>query len=267
MLVRRPAPRALLNALIRGEFAGRPVSILEAGGGSHSHLETGRLNVARITTIDISPEQLARNSYAHTKILGDLEEFRYDERYDIVIVYNVLEHLARADRALERLAEACADGGLFVVGSPYMGSFSGLVTRLTPHAVHVGFYRHVLGRATAGEPGHPPFPTHFHPLTDPGRLAAWLDTAGFECLLLGTFESGVYRLARERQPLVGALLVAATALLNLVTPKRYNARHGDYHGLFRKLPQSEAQDEVKDGAQDGATDVPRAEQSAPAHGS
>lgn len=48
-----------------------PVRVLEAGGGSFSHIKMDK--PAHISVIDISPEQLSRNTYANERVLGDLE--------------------------------------------------------------------------------------------------------------------------------------------------------------------------------------------------
>lgn len=236
MIVKNPNPRSLLNSMIVLSLGKRPISILEAGGGSHSVLILKRFDITDITTLDISPEQLARNDYAHVKIEGDLETYRHEQSYDLVIVYNVLEHLSRADKALAQLTEACSDNGVFVVGSPYEGSFSGMVTRFTPHWVHLAFRRHVMRQPNAGKPGFAPFPTHYHPLTEPERLRAHMEEAGSECVFLALYESPVYRRARQNQPLSGWLLTVATSLINFVTPKSYGTCRGDYHAVFRKSP-------------------------------
>ena len=52
-----------------------PLSVLEAGGGSATFLRGFDREFA-FTTIDISQEQLDRNSYAVEKILGDIQAFR-----------------------------------------------------------------------------------------------------------------------------------------------------------------------------------------------
>jgi 2-polyprenyl-3-methyl-5-hydroxy-6-metoxy-1,4-benzoquinol methylase len=234
MLVSVPGPKALFNLVIRQEVPPRPLAVLEAGGGSRTNIDLARLDVREITTIDISPEQLQRNSYADKKILGDLQAHDFLERYDLIVIYDVLEHLERADQALARLAAACGDGALLVVGSPNLHSFSGIATRFTPHWFHVFFYRRVLNRAEAGEPGHPPFPTHYHPVIRPDALKRFLEQRGFDCVLLTRYEGRVYARTRQQRPLVGALLGLATGLVNAVTPKRYDTRHGDYHAIFRK---------------------------------
>ena len=167
------------------------------------------------------------------------KDLTLDQTYDLVIIYNVLEHLEHADRALETLARACAEGGVVVVGSPYMHSFSGLVTRLTPHRFHVFLYRHVLQRKAAGQPGEPPFRTFYHPLTEPEALRRFFAGRGFACELLALYEGDIYRQIRARRPLIGLPLLALTGLINLLTPKAYNCRYGDYHAVFRRPPPAE----------------------------
>lgn len=236
MQVDRPDAKRLMNDLVARHFRGRPVAVLEAGGGSHSKIDLPALAVSDITTLDISPEALAMNSYADEKILGDLQDWRPAREWDLVVIFNVLEHIPRADRAMETLVEACAPGGLIVVGGPVARAFSGLVTSLTPHWFHVFFYRFALGKKDAGKPGHAPFPTHFHRLSQPDRLEAFLAARGFDCVLRAAYEGNVYRQMRAHRPLVGWPLTAVTALINALTPKRYNARHGDFCAIFRKRP-------------------------------
>jgi SAM-dependent methyltransferase len=234
MHVLQPDPKTLLNRVLSSCLNGRSVSVLEAGGGSRTHLREQMLNIASVTTVDISAEQLARNTYADFKIEADLEKFEPERSYDVVIMFQVLEHLQNADRALENLARACADDGFVVVGSPYMRSFSGMVTRFTPHWFHVFFYRRILGWKTAGQPGYPPFRAFYHPLTLPQNLQRFFEARGFETVYLGLYQGGLYRSARKQRPLFGLLLMAVTALINIATPKSYNSRQGEYNAVFRK---------------------------------
>jgi 2-polyprenyl-3-methyl-5-hydroxy-6-metoxy-1,4-benzoquinol methylase len=95
-----------------------PLSVLEAGGGSATFLRGFDREFA-FTTIDISQEQLDRNSYAVEKILGDIQAFDYgNRRFDIVMCWDVLEHLAAPESALERMASAIPAGGILVVKGP-----------------------------------------------------------------------------------------------------------------------------------------------------
>lgn len=232
MIVDRPRPRALVNAIITSHLGTKAISVLEAGGGSRSRVSKARnINIRRITTLDIDKVQLERNNYADVKIHADLQDFRSDEKYDLIEVVNVLEHVEHVDKALINIANACSDDGLVVIGSPYMYSFSGIVTRFTPHWFHVLFRKAVLGEANAGKEGFPPFKTFYNPLIAPGRMNKFLTQMGFSTELIVFFESTVY----QRSGLLKIPIFTLTALINIVTPKSYNARNGEYCMVFRKV--------------------------------
>lgn len=162
--------------------------VLEAGGGSASHLPLP--DGAEVTTIDISAEALALNSYATEKLCGDIQEFDYGQRrYDLIICWDVLEHLERPEAALARFADILKPDGRIVLVGPVPTTVKGLVTRLSPHWVHVQFYRRVLGSTTAGLPGHPPFATHLAAAADPRRAAAFLTARGFKIDALKGYKS------------------------------------------------------------------------------
>jgi ubiquinone/menaquinone biosynthesis C-methylase UbiE len=116
---------------------------------------------ARITVIDISAEQLARNTYAAEKLLGDLESFEFgDRQFDVVVLWDVLEHLRRPEMAIARLVGCLREGGVIIVVGPLPNTMKSLVTKYTPHVLHVFVYRHFLHAKHAGEPGYAPFRVH-----------------------------------------------------------------------------------------------------------
>lgn len=205
-----------LTSLGVGSSVAAPLEVLEAGGGSASHvpLPAG----ARVTTIDISPEQLARNTYAAETLLGDLQTFDFGtRRFDLVVVWDVLEHLQRPEAALDRLAAVLRPGGKLVVVGPLPSSLKGLVTRLTPHRLHVLFYRHVLGSKTAGEPGHAPFPTAHAAGAAPDRIADVLTQRGLTVDALTVFESIHVAALARRSPVAHMLYRGAERALSVLT--------------------------------------------------
>lgn len=226
-------PLELLNHHIQEHFASRSIRILEAGGGSATALDLPRLSTASITTIDIDEHQLERNAYADVKILADLEEVQLTDRYDLIVLYNVIEHLRRPDRALGRLLDGLDEGGLFVVGAPVERSFAGMITKLTPHWFHVWVYRHVFGVPTAGLPGQGPFKTWFHPLARPNRLVEYMKRRGLTPSYLSLYDAGRLAHIQGRHPLLGLLLHAVTGLLNVAFLGSRDVRKGDYHLVFR----------------------------------
>lgn len=224
--------RAEVHRILIRELPKGPIAIYEAGGGSTSYLPDEVNARAEITVIDIDPVQVATNDYAQHVFQGDIQTYRFAEpRFDLVVCYNVIEHLPDVAAALEGFRGAVKPGGLILIGAPHPRSLSGMVTRFTPHWFHVWFCRNILGWKTAGEPGSPPFPTFFHPLVDPARLTARAGELGFEVIHSRTYESPRYPEIRARKPLFGRMLDVFAGMLNLVT--RGDVRHGDYLMVLR----------------------------------
>jgi SAM-dependent methyltransferase len=241
MIVVHPIARALVNRTIRSHVGSRPVAVLEAGGGSRSRLKAaGGIDIASLTVIDIDAEQIRRNTVADEKLLGDLQDFRFERSYDVIEVMNVIEHVEDLQAALGNIVGACSPDGLVVIGAPHLRSLAGIVTRATPHAFHVFFRRHVLGEPNAGKPGHEPFPTFYNPLIAPERLKGFFLDRGFVPALELYYDSG--RFARIRRKIgIAYLPVAAVIwLMNLLAPRSYDARNGDFYLVFRKTAGADA---------------------------
>jgi len=146
------------QAYINKYFEGRSISVLEAGGGSLQHIQIPKNS--HITVVDISKEQIHKNDYADEKILADIQECNFPNKYDLIVLYDVIEHLEFPERALTNLMDAVRTGGLILIAAPNLFSLKGLVTRFTPHWFHVWFYRRILGNEKAGKPGLGPFKTY-----------------------------------------------------------------------------------------------------------
>lgn len=132
--------------------------VLDAGCGSIERIKL--TNPAYVVGIDISEEQLARSSHLRRKILADIQSYDLPESYfDVIVCWNLLEHLQTPGVVVERFIRAVKPGGLIILAAPNVYSLKGLITKFTPHRFHVWFYRFVLGSTQAGQPGRPPFPT------------------------------------------------------------------------------------------------------------
>ena len=211
------------------------LAVYEAGGGSTSFLPLEVLRRARVTVVDIDENQIRSNDYAQERILGDVQTHRFATgSFDLVICYNVIEHLADVGAALSGFCESLKPGGLMLIGAPNPKSLSGVVTKNSPHWFHVWFYRHVRGERNAGRPGHAPFPTFFHPLVTLSNLEAFANTRGLEVIYRTEYESPRFPEMRMRKPMLAALLDAAAVVLNFVLPGKIDVRRGDYHIILRK---------------------------------
>jgi 2-polyprenyl-3-methyl-5-hydroxy-6-metoxy-1,4-benzoquinol methylase len=81
------------------QFLNENAQVLEVGCGSNSQLKFTKSN--EVTGIDISKDQLERNSYLKNKILGDIQTYNFEsKKYDLVICWDVLEHLDKPKMAI-----------------------------------------------------------------------------------------------------------------------------------------------------------------------
>ncbi|MDP2334233.1 MAG: methyltransferase domain-containing protein [Reyranella sp.] len=212
------------------------LAIYEAGGGSTSFLPLDVLRRAHVTVVDIDEDQIRNNDYAQETILGDVQSHRFGPgSFDLVICYNVIEHLPDVEAALLRFCESLKQGGLILIGAPNPKSLSGVVTKYSPHWFHVWFYRHVRGDRKAGLPGQAPFPTFFHPLVTLSRLEAFAAAHGLQMIYRKEYESPRYPEMRARKPAFAALIDAAASVMNFLLSGKSDVRHGDYHVILRKI--------------------------------
>jgi SAM-dependent methyltransferase len=224
-----------VHGILRAVLPPTKLAIYEAGGGSTSFLPLSVLDRAHVTVVDIDEDQIRNNDYAQETILGDIQSYRFTPcSFDLVICYNVIEHVPDVEAALLGFCESLRPGGLILIGAPNPKSLSGVVTRYSPHWFHVWFYRHVRGDKKAGQPGQAPFPTFFHPLVSLAKLEAFAAEHGLQLVYRKEYESPRYQEMREREPLFAALLDAAATVMNLFLPKKADVRRGDYHVILRK---------------------------------
>jgi SAM-dependent methyltransferase len=213
--------------------ADQSFDVLEAGGGSDCHLPLP--SFARITTIDISADALALNTYAHEKLHGDIQDFDFGpRRYDVIIIWDVLEHVPRPAAALTRLAGALKPSGRIVIVGPVTSAFKSVVARLTPHAVHVAFYKHVLGVREAGQPGWPPFAVEHAHGADAQDVISGLQSAGLTIDVAEGFES-VHIAALARKSRIGFMgYRCAEWLVSVVSFGRVTRGMTDFYVVARR---------------------------------
>jgi len=224
-----------VHGILGSKLPPTSLAIYEAGGGSTSYLPLDVLRRAHVTVVDIDEDQIRTNDYAQETILGDVQTYRFPlGTFDLVICYNVIEHLADVEAALVGFCESLKQGGLILIGAPNPRSLSGVVTKHSPHWFHVWFYRYVRGEKTAGQPGHPPFPTFFHPLVTLSNLESFAKTHGLQTIYRKQYESPRYPEMRARKPVLAALIDTLARVVNSMLPGKTDVRHGDYHVILRK---------------------------------
>jgi len=204
---------------------GRPREVLEAGCGSLSHLV---LDGARLTGIDLSEQQLARNDALAVKIRGDIESYPLPAAaFDLIISWDVLEHLPAPERALKNMASALRPGGLLVLAFPNRDSVKGLVTRLTPHGFHVWAYRRLWGVERAGEGDRAPFRTFLRPAIALPAMRRFAAAEGLEIVHQQAYESVMQIRLRKAHPLANVGLGVIGALGRLLSGGDRDPTHSD----------------------------------------
>ena len=211
-----------------------PVRVLEAGGGSETRV---KIPGAKYIVIDISPEQLERNSYADEKLLGDLQTFDYGVgRFDVALFWDVLEHLRDPNIALGNAAKAVNPNGVVLIKGPVLRSMKGLTTKLTPHWVHVAYYRYILKRKEAGQPGYAPFKTEHAGDADPDTMIKDLESLGFHREIYTTYITTQVDTLRKNAPPIYWVYRTISLILRALTFGRYGGLETEFVLLMRRAP-------------------------------
>jgi SAM-dependent methyltransferase len=227
--------RDKVQEFLADKLRGRSVRIYEAGGGSISIIPMPSLSNPTITVVDIDETQLRNNDYANTKILGDIQTYVFPPNsFDLIVCYNVIEHLPSVDQAIRQFHHALAPGGLLFVGAPNPASFYGIVTKYTPHWFHVWVYRVILRHKNAGKPGQLPFRTVYHPIVYPKALLPFCAQLGLRAIYFNLYIGSNYTSVRQSRPVIGWILNAVVSTMNALTFGRLKLAHGDYHVIFEK---------------------------------
>lgn len=168
------------------ERLGRRLSILEAGCGRRWRLDLTGVDFT-LTGVDLDLEahdlRKTKMQDPDVAIARDICSIQLPEAsFDVVYSAFVLEHVRRADVALGNLVRWLRPGGLMILRLPERKSARAFLTRMLPHRAHVWYYRYVFGKEKAGQPGHAPYPTCHHPVTDREHLCRFLVERGVDCL-------------------------------------------------------------------------------------
>jgi len=148
----------LQSFLTQKSFTIEP-NVLDAGCGSRRFLKFPQETI--FTGIDISQRQLEKYDDLNIKILGDISTYPLENnKYDLIISWDVLEHLAAPIKALNNLIGSLKWKGYLILAMPNVFSLKGIVTKYTPHWFHVFVYRKIYGQKNAGLNDTAPFKTY-----------------------------------------------------------------------------------------------------------
>ena len=243
----RSSARREVESLVDQALGDRaPLRVLDAGCGGATRFTFSA--PARIVGIDSSARQLERHPGLDEKIVGDVQLHRFaPSSFDIVIAWQLLEHLAEPEEALLRFAEALDDGGLLVLGVPNPLSVKALVTKFTPHSFHVWVYRRLTGNEAVGTGDTAPFRTFLRFSLRRSAIERFASEQGFVVDYVRSVEWEVQRRLREQAHLVGRLWSVFKFAVRVVSAGRVDAERTDLVIVLRKLPSPRSPDAARRG--------------------
>jgi SAM-dependent methyltransferase len=196
----------MANSLLEGNCH---VKVLEAGCGSASHVRFP--SAVHIVGIDISKEQLEKNTEVQEKILGDIQEYMLPtEQFDVAVCWMVLEHLSKPKDALLNMFQSLKPGGLLVVAIPNLLSFKGIITKVTPFWFHILFYRFMKYKSR-------PFPTFLRVAIVPKKMMRLAEDHGFSVVCCRFAEGDATKKLRARYRLVEMLFATVNSFVHYVS--------------------------------------------------
>jgi SAM-dependent methyltransferase len=179
-----------------------------------------------VVGIDIAPDQLASNSRVNERVLGDLQKYMWPaSSFDVIVCWDVLEHLPCPMKALTNLVPALRPQGLLIVGVPNLYSLKGLVTKFTPFAFHEWFYRRVLGSKALKSRQ---FPTFLRRAIAPGPLRQFAATYGLDVVYDVLYEGAAQIQLRRRHRLASTALNVLGVVSRAASLRRADLNLTDY---------------------------------------
>jgi SAM-dependent methyltransferase len=214
---------------------GRPLSILEAGCGQCWTLNLPGVEYT-LTGVDRDPVALElRKTKARdldVAIMGDLCSVDLPEAsFDVIYSCFVLEHVPQADVALQNFVQWLKPSGLLILRLPELDTARGFLARALPHGLHVFFYRCVLGRKDAGQPGFAPYRAYYHPVIGRERLCRFLSERRVRCL--GSYADGF---RRDGLGIMQVLVRGVVKLTSMLSFGRLTAEYSDLLYIAVKEP-------------------------------
>jgi len=235
------AAREDLQAFLDAQFCALPEPrVMDAGCGGAMRVRLP--GDAVLNGIDISPESAARNTTLANILIGDVQSYPLPRgAFDIVICWELLEHVQDPIAALDNLIAATRPGGTIVLAFPNPASLKGIVTRLSPHGLHVWLLRRFWGQKNAGRPGYAPFRTFLAAELAPDRLLKFIASRGAEIVFARFYEGNRIATLKRKTPALHFLYQAFVGLVNGLTFNRRDFGQSDILLVLRPTSRSKPQ--------------------------
>ncbi|MCL2821261.1 MAG: methyltransferase domain-containing protein [Oscillospiraceae bacterium] len=106
------------------EFTGKPGRLLDIGAGIGTFVKVAKDNGWLIEGLESSPDNVlyTKNKFGIDLIKQDFFEFEPEHKYDVITMFEVIEHLINPWEALKRCSEFLLPGGILLIAAPFNDS-------------------------------------------------------------------------------------------------------------------------------------------------
>jgi 2-polyprenyl-3-methyl-5-hydroxy-6-metoxy-1,4-benzoquinol methylase len=138
--VKQALDRRMFRAVTR-QIPGEKLAALDIGGGSGWLLDAVKAVEPRVTTtqvVDIDPgAKAAAERAGHRYFLGTVEQFESEEKYDLILMLNLIEHVRRPDEVLVKARSLLTPHGLLLIKTP---NYDALDAKIFRHRSWGGYH-------------------------------------------------------------------------------------------------------------------------------
>ncbi len=116
-------------------------------------------SVRSLTAVDLSPEmvKIAREKFPQVKVLcADVEEMQFEQRFDLIMVYNAFPHFPKPERLIARLASLLKPRGCLSIAhsmsrEKLLSHHAGSASKVSIDLLHEQELATLMGRHCAVE--------------------------------------------------------------------------------------------------------------------
>jgi 2-polyprenyl-3-methyl-5-hydroxy-6-metoxy-1,4-benzoquinol methylase len=209
---------------VAAHFERRPSSMLDVGCG---YRRPSGLLADHVVGFDPDETAVATNPCIDERVVGSIDTVPLPaETYEVVVAWNVLEHVEDPAVSLARIARTVVQDGVLVLAFPNVSSMRGRITKHTP----TWFHRTVIRGALRGQ-GAQPHATFMPGSLDVSSVVENLEALGFRTLHLSRYEGYHEMRLKEIHPVLGGAWIGLTRFLSTVSRGRLDHR-SDVMGAF-----------------------------------
>jgi 2-polyprenyl-3-methyl-5-hydroxy-6-metoxy-1,4-benzoquinol methylase len=123
------------------QLPGRPIRVMDVGGGVGYQLDLIRALDSRVTAttvvdLDADAEAIAKG-HGHQYFHGRIEDYEPEGRFDLILALNLIEHVANPREVLAKIRDCLTAEGMVLIKTPNIDS---LDARLFRHRNWGGFH-------------------------------------------------------------------------------------------------------------------------------